>query len=659
VNESVSPFWLPSGIAIAAALLFGLRIWPAVLVAAFFVNHTTTGAVPTSVGIAIGNTLEALVGAELVNRLSAGSASFERPRGVLVFAALMLPATAISATVGWFSLWAGGYAQVSRLPVVWLTWWLGDLSGALIFTPLFVLWSRKAGRQPVAGTVLEALVLALVLGTTTWIVFTGEPPASFAVLPPLVWAALRFGRRGAVTATVATSLIALAGTLKGSGPFAADSINESLLVLQLFVTVITLTVLVLAAATRERERVELDLKRSRDELESKVRKRTASLADAVEKLQKSRSVLNAAQEVAHIGSWEWDILENKVTWSDEMYRIYGLEPGSVAVDYESYIERVHPEDRDHAASSIRTALEGAEEFEFEERIVRPGGEVRVLQSKGFVIRDESGLPRRMIGTCHDITRRKHDELELELRLEELHRSNRELSMLSYAASHDLKEPLRTIVSNVQLIQNRIGEIDEPEIRRSADFVFDGVRRMSELIDDLLEYSNADRRSAGDVEAGLAVGDAVERLRSAILETDARVEVDALPRVAVSQTRLGVLFQNLLSNAIKYRHETRAPVIRISAVPDGSMWRFDVADNASGFDPGDAERVFAIFERLNADNGVPGTGLGLAICRRIVEAQGGRIWAESRPGGGSVFRFTLPAAAPAPASPEPVESPIIA
>jgi len=656
VNESASPFWLPSGIAIAAALLFGMRIWPAIAVGAFLVNVTTTGSIGTSIGIAIGNTLEAVVAAELVNRFAAGSSSFQRPQGVVRFAALVVPATAISATVGLFSLWAGGHAEGSQMLVVWLTWFLGDLGGALIFTPLIVLWSRKAGRRPVPGKPVEAVALALILAVIAWIVFHRSMPASFAVLPPLIWAALRFGRRGAASAAVATSLIALFGTLQEGGPFAEGSINHSLLMLQLFVTVITLTVLVLAAGTRERQRVELDLVRSRDELEEQVRKRTASLAEVVERLQKSRAVLNDAQKVAHIGSWEWDILANKVAWSDELYRIYGLEPESVEISYESYIARVHPHDRDNAASSIRAALEGSEEFEFQERIVRPDGEIRVLQSKGYVIRDESGLPRRMIGTCHDITERKRSEMELERRMEELHRSNRELSVLSYAASHDLKEPLRTIVSNVQLIESRLREINDPEIRRSAGFVFDGVRRMNELIDDLLEYSTADRRSTGEVESSQAVADAMDRLKSAIRETDARIEVGSLPRVAVGQTRLAGLFQNLLSNSIKYRYDGRVPEIRICASREGAMWRFDVADNGRGFDPADAEKVFVIFERLNVDHGAPGTGLGLAICRRIVEAQGGRIWAESEPGRGTVFRFTLPATS-VPISQEPAPPPI--
>jgi light-regulated signal transduction histidine kinase (bacteriophytochrome) len=229
-------------------------------------------------------------------------------------------------------------------------------------------------------------------------------------------------------------------------------------------------------------------------------------------------------------------------------------------------------------------------------------------------------------------------------MEALDRSNRELSVFSYAASHDLKEPLRTVASNVQLIERQLREIDgAPEIQRSARYVVDGVRRMDELITDLLEYSTADRRIDGEVESGQALAEALERLRASIEETGARIEVGPMPRVAASHARLAALFQNLVSNAIKYRNGAAEPEIRISAETDGAMWRFAVADNGCGFDPADTERIFVVFQRLGGDHRVPGTGLGLAICRRIVEAQGGRIWAESEPGHGSIFRFTLPAA----------------
>jgi PAS domain S-box-containing protein len=630
--------------ALAAALLFGLRVWPAILVGAFLVNVTTAGSVATSIGIAIGNTLEAVVGALLVTRFAGGVSAFERPQGVLRFAFLALLATTLSASVGVLTLWAGGYAEAASAGAIWFTWWLGDAVGALVFAPFVVLWVRPETQERVPGRPLEAAALVLAVIVTGAIMFTRREPTGFAAIPPLVWAALRFGRRGAATAALGTSAIALLGTLRGLGPFTGESINESLLFLQAFVGVVTLTALVLASATRERERAEAALRRSHEDLEEQVRKRTASLAEAVGDLERSRSVLDEGQRVAHLGSWEWDIMADSVAWSDELFRIYGLEPGSVGMTYQAYLARVHPEDREHAGLSIRTALEEGREFDFEERIVRPDGEVRALRSKGYVVRNEAGLPQRMVGTCHDITELKLVEIELQRRIEALDRSNTELSLLSYAASHDLKEPLRTVASNVRLIERRLGEMGVPELERPARFAIDGVRRMKELINDLLEYSNADRPSSVEVDAQGALADAVERLATMISETDARIDAGPLPRVVAGPARLVGLFQNLISNSIKYRYDGRTPEIRISAEREDDMWRFEVTDNGRGFETVEAERVFVIFERLDGDRGIPGTGLGLAICRRFVEAQGGRIWAESEPGRGSVFRFTLPATA---------------
>ncbi|MGH7567248.1 MAG: MASE1 domain-containing protein, partial [Gemmatimonadota bacterium] len=217
VNPSASAVWPPSGIALAATLLFGLRVWPAILVGAFFVNVTTAGSLATSVGIATGNTLEAVIGAWLVNRFAGGTAAFERPQGVLRFAVLILLSTTVSASIGVQSLWAGGFAESSQVPLIWLTWWLGDVGGTLVFTPFIVLWVRPGRAEITGGRALEAAALSATLIATAWFVFNRLDPAAFALLPPLVWAALRFGRRGAMTAAVATSWIALWGTLEGQG----------------------------------------------------------------------------------------------------------------------------------------------------------------------------------------------------------------------------------------------------------------------------------------------------------------------------------------------------------------------------------------------------------------------------------------------------------
>lgn len=644
VHVSASAVWPPTGIALAALLLFGYRLWPAVFVGAFIVNYTNAGSFPISASISLGNTLEAVAGTWLLRRFAGGTAALIRPQGVFRFAFLAAAATTVSATVGSLTLWIGGAAEAARVSTIWLTWWLGDTVGALVFAPLILLWARPAPAPAPRRSPLEAIALAITVALVGGFVFSRLEPAAFATLPPLVWAALRFGRRAAVTAATGLSGIALWGTLRSLGPFATGGANESLLYLQTFVGIVTLTALALAAAVRERDRVEGSLRQVGEELERRVRERTASLGQAVEELARSRAVLSEAQRVAHIGSWEWDISHDQVTWSDELYRIYGLEPGSIEVTYTSYLDRVHPEDRESTTIAIREALDSGGQFEFEERIVRPDGSVRALQSKGYVVLDESELPTRMIGTCHDISGRKEAEIELARRIEALHRTNNELSLLSYAASHDLREPLRTVVSHVQLVDRHMGESGDPEVRRSIAFAVEGVRRMEELVTDLLEYSRADHRSSQEVDAERALGEALSRLAVPIRESGAQIETGRLPRVTADQGRLVRLFQNLVSNAIKYARDGVAPVVRISAERNREVWCFSVADNGRGFAPPDAERIFGVFERLDEDPGVPGTGIGLAICRRIVEAQGGRIWAESEPGRGTVLRFTLPAAA---------------
>ena len=406
VHASASAFWPPTGIAIAAALLFGLRIWPAVFVGAFLVNITTSGDVASSLGIASGNTLEAVVAAWLVNRFAGGAAVFDRPHDVFRFTILAAAlSTMVSATIGVLSLWIGHLAETEALPDIWLTWWLGDAVGALVFAPLVVLWVRPGEPWLAARSWLEAAALAAAVAGIGWTVFAFRVPNGYLCLAPLIWAAFRFGRRGAVTAAAATSGIALWGTLLGSGPFARPSPAESLLFLQAFVGTITVIALVLAVVVRERERVEHALRRARGELEEKVEERTASLREAVQQLERSRSALHEAQRIAHIGSWDWDIPADHVSWSDELHRIYGVEPGSREITYGTFLELVHPEDRDRVKARIGEAYTSGAPFEFEHRIVRPDGAVRTLHANGSVVPDAEGRPLRMVGTGQDITAR--------------------------------------------------------------------------------------------------------------------------------------------------------------------------------------------------------------------------------------------------------------
>jgi signal transduction histidine kinase len=264
VHASASPVWPPTGIALAALLTLGYRVWPAIFAGAFVVNVTTMGSVATSLGIASGNTLEGLLGAYLVNRYANGARAFDHSQDVFKFAGFAaLLSTIVSATVGVGSLVLGGYAAWADVDEIWFTWWLGDASGALIFAPLLVLWLRDWRGGP-RGRVAEAAALWL---TTTLIGLTvfGEGltrfglmtlPLTFLCTPPLVWAAVRFRQLEAAMLVTVLSGIAIWETLRGFGPFASATANEALLLLQLFMGTVSIMVISAGALVEERRRVE-------------------------------------------------------------------------------------------------------------------------------------------------------------------------------------------------------------------------------------------------------------------------------------------------------------------------------------------------------------------------------------------------------------------
>ena len=327
VHTSASAIWPPSGLAIAACWLAGPWLWPGVLVGAFLVNLTTTDAVLPSLIIAGGNTAEALIAQALIRRIGNGRDAFETTTGILAYVLAVIAASAVAATVGIAALLAGGLATPSTARMIWLTWWTGDLSSAVLLPPLIATWSRFRDEHWTARSALEgSMLLAAVVMTAAWVfgptvAGARSYPLMFVSLPVLVWGALRFGLPGAAAAVLITSTVATLGTLSGLGPFSRGTPNESLLLLQAYLCVKMVVMLTLAAEVAARRRAEQDLRQLNLDLERRIDQRS-------EDLQRLHGRLVEAQHVAHIGSWEWDVAANSIWWSDEMYRLYGLVVGT-------------------------------------------------------------------------------------------------------------------------------------------------------------------------------------------------------------------------------------------------------------------------------------------------------------------------------------------
>jgi PAS domain S-box-containing protein len=671
VHASATAVWPPTGIALAAFLIGGYGVWPAILLGAFLVNVTTAGSAATSLGIAVGNTLEGVVGAYLVNSFAGGRHAFQRPRDVFRFAALAaILSTTVSASCGLASLSLGGLAAWDG--AIWLTWWLGDAVGALVVAPVLILWSVDRHWRWRGARLLELAILLLTLGLAGLAVFThafhgGNYPLQVLTIPMLLWAAFRFGQREAATSVLLLSVIAIWGTLRGAGPFARESQNESLLMLQAFMGVWAVSVLALAAVVGELRAAERKVRLLNEELEWRVRDRTSQLEQAnqtltreaearrlaQEQLQQSATRLLEAQQVGHIGSWEWNIERNLVSWSEELYRIYGLDPGSFAASYEGFLERVHPEDRARVDEAVRRSLEDRQPFGFEHRLLRPDGSIRTLSARGRVVLDGEGKPVRMLGTGQDITDLKTAEEERAqlISAQAARREAEEASRLKdeflATLSHELRTPLNAIVGWGYVLKE--AGLEGPDAAKAIGAIGRNAKVLTRLIADLLDISRA---MGGRLSLDLRPTDARAVIRAAAEavrpEADAKsvriqLGLDARsPLVQADPGRLEQVVWNLLSNAIKFSPEGGSVRVRLARV-EGQQLEIAVEDDGPGIAP---DFLPHLFERFRQADGSTtrrhgGLGLGLAIVRNLVELHGGTVFASNRSDApGAVFRVRL-------------------
>jgi signal transduction histidine kinase len=367
-------------------------------------------------------------------------------------------------------------------------------------------------------------------------------------------------------------------------------------------------------------------------------------------LEQKQLLLDQTARLARVGGWEIDLVRGSLSWTDMVYEIHEVER-SYQPSVQTGIQFYAPEAVPVISEAVRRAIEVQEPFDLELPLVTAKGTRLWVRAIGKAL-IEDGVTRRVTGVFQDLTAKKKAEDELEQyrrhleqmvtdRTADLKRSNADLEQFAYVASHDLQEPLRMVASFTQLLADEYaGKLDQ-KAGTYIEFAVSGARRMQGLINDLLAYSRIGSRKPplAPVPCGQVVSEVLLGLGQAVEEAGAQVRVGPLPSVQADRAQLTQVFQNLIGNALKFRGG-RAPIIDVSARPEGASWVFEVRDNGIGIDPQDFERVFVIFQRLHDRGAYPGNGIGLPLVKKIVERHGGRIWIESEPGAGSRFLFTL-------------------
>ena len=687
-NTNASPVWPPSGIALAAVLLFGYRAWLGITLGAVLANIITfvgnqagdIGAIAAvSAVIGIGNTLEALVGRWLLDRCGGASCLFTRPQDVFRFTAMALLASLVSAGIGPTAISLAGLAPSAGYGTIWFTWWLGDAAAILLVAPFLITWSLQprpnwAPRQRIeAGLLLVSLAVVMYVVFGGWLLHPeGHYPLTFVPLPWLVWAAFRFGPREAATAAVVTSGIAVWLTSNGLGPFSAVTVNESLLLLQAFIGVVTVTILTMAAVVAEGRDARARLRTAHDTLETQVEQRTRVLWGVNERLQAEIEERRRVEEVLRESESRYRLLADNVSdlifvydlrlrplyISPSVTRLRGysveeamaqplserLTPASAAVAMQALADAVaHPHGPPHPVT-------------LELELTRKDGTTVWTETKMSFVRDAQWQPTAIIGVARDITERKRAEAQratLEGQLLQ-HRKLEAVGRLAAGIAHDFNNLLTIIGGRSQLALMQLARTDS--VRPHLELIRTATNRAARVVQQLLAFSRKQILRPAVLDLNTVIEDMLDMLRQLIGE-DIELAFNAAPalnRVRADVSQLEQVILNLAANARdampdggQWTIETANVVVddhdpeRPLGVPAGAYVRLTVNDTGVGMTEATRARLFEPF--FTTKPVAQGTGLGLATVYGIVQQSAGHITVDSELGRGTTFTIYLPQA----------------
>ena len=663
--------WPASGIALAALLLAGNRLWPGVWVGSFAANLSIEGSLAAAAAIASGSALQALAGAALVRRHVGVPYRFARVEDVVKFVGLAALSATIAPTIALLPLGLMHPMPGAELVRNWLTWWQGDAAGIILVAPLVLTWARPGEVRWSRGRALEGLAFGALLLAATHAVFAtggegGAPYArTFLIVPFILWAALRFGQREVTSAAAAICIIAVWYTLRRHlGPFAAGPLNESLLLLLLFVTIVVFTGLVLSAVLGQLSRAMDELRGRSRELEQRVRERTRDLEQANRRLHEDIAASSRTERMLADSERRFRLMvesvvdyaifmldaEGKVaSWNAGAQRITGYESGGIVGQHFS---RFYPrEDVERGKPQWELEIAAGEgRFEEEGWRLRKDGSSYWANVVITAVRDDAGTLLGFAKVVRDLTERNRVEAELIRAKVAAERASEAKSQFLANMSHELRTPLNSLLILARLLaDNAGGNLTAKQVQFAQTIYASGMDLLS-LINDLLDLAKIESGAVTVLDMRPA---RLEELREDFERSFRQVAQDkglqfaihidpaAPAAIRTDMTRLKQVLKNLLANAFKF---TREGYVRLDIAPaDGARVAFSVTDTGIGIAPEKQKIIFEAFQQADGSTArqYGGTGLGLSISRELTRLLGGEIRVASELGKGSCFTLYLP------------------
>lgn len=592
-NSSISLFWLPTGIGLAALVRFDSRLWMAMLMGSFFTNLTAGTSAIISIGIAIGSSLSIYVSYLILRQFKfRKNLSRRKDLVLLVFAAAM--GMQLSALIGVFNLYMGNALAKSELLDAWRNWWLGDTAGILLATPFLLTISResifdflKYWRE------IIPLVIVSIAITMRYFFFLDDISYALFSFFIIVWSALRFGQNGASIFVLMLSGLAALSTSIGRSPFATA--ENGLFVLWTYM--ISLAILSLIITALQAANVEM-----------------------IKNLRVSNEKLKEAQELSKVGSWEFNYITHELVWSSELYNIFEIqEPQPLDKLYALYLSKIHPDEIQIFDQVIKKAIQIRESFHHEHRIIMGDGCIKNIVVIGKFSCEKCADLNLMCGTIQDITETKRLNAKIAENEQKLIRTSKLASLgeLSAGIAHEINNPLAIILGTVNQI-SRNGENYE-KMSHKIEAIRKASERISKIVGGLKKFS---RSSVGNDYSICFLSEIIKETlimteaKSKKFNTPVNCEIQSEGRIYCDQVEIEQVLINLINNAIDAVRDKNERWVKIELFDDAQVVVLRVVDSGSGVPKNVQDKIFEPFFTTKPIG--EGTGLGLSIAKGIID-----------------------------------------